>query len=99
VNRLILDNVSSGSYQPRPFQETAVFRALVAGIASQAGAVPLTDLATKGHLDSKLVASLAKLKISTVAQLFGPPASYATSPDAAAAQRAILDSLLKTKKA
>jgi hypothetical protein len=44
---------------------------LVASIASQAG-ISLRDLATAGHLDSKALEPLSKMKVSTVAELFAP---------------------------
>jgi hypothetical protein len=98
VNRLMLDSISSGAYEPKPFEESVVFRSLVATIASAAD-VPLQTLATAGHVSLERLDPLARSKITTVGQLFSPSAAGPTAPEATAAQRELLDSLLSTKKA
>lgn len=94
VRRLMLNNASAGTYQPRPFEETGVFRSLVANIASQAN-IALTDVASKGFLDSAHLPALQRAKITTLAQLFAATATDASASDA---QKDVLNRFLKTTK-
>lgn len=94
VRRQMLNNISAGNYQPRPFEQTGVFRSLVAGIAMQAN-IPLADVAGKGFLDPAHLPDLQRAKITTLAQLF---AATATDATAGVAQKDVLDRFLKTAK-
>jgi hypothetical protein len=94
IRRLMLNNVSSGNYTPRPFEQTGVFRSLVASIATQAS-IPLADVASKGYLDPKHLPDLQRAKITTLSQLF---AATATDDAAGTAQADVLDRFLKTTK-
>jgi hypothetical protein len=94
VRRLMLNNASAGTYQPRPFEQTGVFRALVANIATQAN-ISLTDVANKGFLDPTHLPALQRARITTLSQLF---AATATDATAGRAQKDVLDRFLKTTR-
>ncbi|AOB31395.1 hypothetical protein AKI39_12910 [Bordetella sp. H567] len=94
VRRQMLNNISSGNYQPRPFEQTGVFRSLVAGIAMQAN-ISLADVASKGFLDAAHLPDLQRAKITTLSQLF---ATTATDATAGVARQDVLDRFLKTTK-
>jgi hypothetical protein len=72
INRLMLDNASAVNYTPKKLEETAIFKSLVASEA-RSMVLPLSQLVDKGYLSRQEVQRLARLKITTLGDLFSNP--------------------------
>lgn len=93
VNRLMLDNASSGSYEPRAFEQSGVFKALV-GQAARSTNIRLSDLADKGYLSRTTLAELEVSKIFTLADLFNPTPAAIAAPNAHETRKQLVEGLL-----
>jgi hypothetical protein len=69
INRLMLDSASSAAYTAKNFEETDVFKSLVA-TAVQSSTIPLAQLANKGYLNRQTARLLTRNKIITLGNLF-----------------------------
>src|SRR5262249_5278701 len=67
--RAMLDIASAANYEPRKFEESNVFKSLVASAATSID-VPLTDLVRNGYLDAETVEHLGRNRIRTVSDLY-----------------------------
>lgn len=69
INRAMLDTISSANYAPRNFEESNVFKSLVASAARTID-TPLTELVSKGYISPETADRLALNRIRTVSDLF-----------------------------
>jgi hypothetical protein len=97
VNRMMLDSTSSVMYAPRNFEETAVFKSLVASAAATMD-LPLTQLVEKGYLNRITAQRLARLKITSVGDLFSNTLAESNLADAKTTRVAIIEQLLTGKR-
>jgi len=93
----MLDSSSSVTYAPRKFEETSVFKSLVASAAKSMD-IPLMQLASKGYVSSKTVQLVAKNKITTLGDLLSSPLVGAEIADVRSTRMEIIDKLLGGKK-
>lgn len=94
INRRMLDTVSSGAYEPRRFEETDVFKSLVATVIRDSK-IPLATLASKGYLDRRNLGALNRQKINTLGDLFAGPLADRGIEQGQEIRRQLLSRILK----
>ena len=94
VNRRMLDTISAGAYEPRSFEATQVFKSLVAAVI-RGSDVPLTRLASKGHIDRRTLGTLNRHKITTLGELFAIPLAERDIAEGQEIRQRILTRLLE----
>jgi len=96
INRAMLDSATAADYEPRPFEQSDVFKSLVARAATKLD-IPLTELADRGYLDADAVKRLGGRRIRTVGDLFAQPIN-SDGDDAQTTRREILEQLLRRRR-
>lgn len=96
INRAMLDSTTAADYEPRSFEDSNVFKSLVASAASKLD-VPLTELVHKGYLDAEAVKRLGRRKLRTIGDLFAQPFSD-DADDVSASRTAIVENLLRRRR-
>jgi hypothetical protein len=97
ITRSMLDSSSSVNYTPRSFEETDVFKSLVASAATSMD-IPLTQLVDKGYVTSEMVQQLARNKIMTLGDLFGNTLVGVDIAGGQSTRMQIINKLLTTKQ-
>jgi hypothetical protein len=69
ISRAMLNSGSAANYAPRKFEETAVFKSLVANSAKGLD-ISLGQLASRGYLEMRTAQRLGRIKLKTVGDLF-----------------------------
>ena len=93
VNRLMLDRATAVGYEPRDFEDTDVFKSLVAH-AAQDSTITIQQLVDAGHLTAADVHDLQRRKITTVGDLFDWNVSDEQSAATAALRRKVVEGLI-----
>jgi hypothetical protein len=93
INRFMLDNASSVTYEPKEFEQTGVFKSLVAHSA-RTSTTPITELVTKEYVTRKTAEVLARRKITTLGELFSTAPAAPGVDDARAARAQVIDKLV-----
>jgi hypothetical protein len=97
INRAMLDSASSAIYGSRKFEESSVFKSLVAS-AAMGIEVPLTELVEKGYVDAETAQRLARNKIKTMGELFTYPVVGFGVDDIQSTRMEIIGNLLSVKR-
>ncbi|MFD8559704.1 hypothetical protein ACFV1N_20685 [Streptosporangium canum] len=92
INRLMLNRTTAVGYEPREFVETDTFKALVANAARE-DPTAIADVVAAGHLTAAEQRVLAKLKVTTMSDLFRIDMSDADSRATAEIRRRVIDNL------
>jgi hypothetical protein len=93
VNRAMLDSASASNYEPRKFEETNVFKSLVASAATAIDA-PLTELVARGYLSEETAQRLERNKIRTMGELYAQPPVGVDVQDVQSTRMGIVQELL-----
>lgn len=97
VNRKMLDSISAGDYRPRGFEETEVFKSLVATVVRSSD-IPLTRLASKGYLNRRTLGALNRQKVMTLGDLFADHLADREIPDADEIRGRVISRLLEARE-
>jgi hypothetical protein len=98
VNRAMLDSASTGNYEPRKFEESNIFKSLVASAATAIDA-PLTELVARGYLSQETAQRLERNKIRTIGDLYASAPVGIDVEDVQSTRMGIIQDLLsRTRK-